>query len=303
MTSIDLISLLTTIYVLVDDWYQAVGQGLLKGKPGVKPVFSDSEVMTLMVAHDFIPYPGETQYVAFIRANYLALFPRLLDQSQYNRRSRQLCWLLELMRQDWLLMLGIEHPQHLLLDTKPVPVMGYTRSKRHSDFAGQASAGYCAARKWSYFGYKLVMLTTLKGVPLVYDLVAAHLDEREAAESVVYRVRDCDIFGDKGFIGDDWQAHIHQTTANRIWTNKRANQSQQNPPAFDHLLRHVRERIESTFHCLQNTGRNLERLLAKTVHGLCSRVIAKVTSLVLKHVLRSLFAIDVQSFSALSNSH
>ena len=61
MTSIDLISLLTTIYVLVDDWYQAVGQGLLKGKPGVKPVFSDSEVMTLMVAHDFIHYPGETQ--------------------------------------------------------------------------------------------------------------------------------------------------------------------------------------------------------------------------------------------------
>jgi hypothetical protein len=181
--------------------------------------------------------------------------------------------------------------------------MGYTRSKRHSDFAGQASAGYCAARKWSYFGYKLVMLTTLKGVPLVYDVVPAHLDEREAAESVVYRVRDCDIFGDKGFIGDDWQAQIRQATANRIWTNKRANQSQQNPPAFDSLLRHVRERIESTFHCLQNTGRNLERLLAKTVHGLCSRVIAKVTSLVLKQLLRSSFGIDVQSFSSQSNSH
>lgn len=303
MTSIDMISLLTTIYVLVDDWYQANGQPLLKGKPGVKPVFSDSEVMTLMVAHDFIPYPGETQFVAFIRANYLALFPRLLDQSQYNRRARKLCWLVELMRREWLAVLGVDHPKQLLLDTKPVPVMGYTRSKRHSDFAGQATAGYCAARKWSYFGYKLVMLTTLNGLPLVYDLVPAHLNEREAAESVVYRVQDCDIFGDKGFIGDDWQAQIRQATANRIWTNKRTNQAQQNPPAFDHLLRHVRERIESTFHCLQNTGRNLERLLAKTVHGLCSRAITKVTSLVLKHVLRYLFGIDVQSFSGQTNSH
>jgi hypothetical protein len=298
-----MVSLLTTIYVLVDDWYQAAGHLLLKGKPGVKPLFSDSEMLTLMVTQDFIPYPGETQYLAFIRANYLALFPRLLDQSQYNRRSRNLCWLVEMMRRDWLGQLGVDYPKQMLLDTKPVPVMGYTRSKRHSDFAGQAAVGYCAARKLSYFGYKLVMLTNLSGIPLVYDLVPANLDEREAAESVLYRVHACDIFGDKGFIGEEWQAHIRQATANRIWTAKRGNQVQQNPPAFDSLLCQVRERIESTFHCLQNTGRNLERLLAKTVHGLCARVIAKVTTLVLKHLLRYLFGIHVQSFSVQTNSH
>ena len=53
--SIDMISLLTTIYVLVDDWYQADGQGLLKGKPGVKPAFSDSEMTvsyTYLRAHE-----------------------------------------------------------------------------------------------------------------------------------------------------------------------------------------------------------------------------------------------------------
>ena len=173
MKSIDMISLLTTIYVLVDDWYQAKGQALLKGKPGVKPVFSDSEMMTLMVAQDYMPYPGETQFLAFMRANYGSLFPCLPDQSQYNRRARKLCWLLEILRREWLSLLGADSPKQLLLDTKPVPVMGYTRSKRHSDFAGQAAAGYCAVRKLSYFGYKLVMLTTLSGLPLLYDLVAA----------------------------------------------------------------------------------------------------------------------------------
>jgi hypothetical protein len=54
MTSIDLESLLTIIYVLVDDWYQAKGQALLHGKPGIKPTFSDSEMLTLMLAQDFI---------------------------------------------------------------------------------------------------------------------------------------------------------------------------------------------------------------------------------------------------------
>src|SRR5258708_17885853 len=105
MTSITIIDLLTTIYVLVDDWYQAEGQALLAGKRGAKPEFNDSEMLTLMVAQDFIPYPGETQFVRFMRANYLALFPKLLDQSQFNRRSRALRFLVDRLRQAWLLCL------------------------------------------------------------------------------------------------------------------------------------------------------------------------------------------------------
>ena len=77
MTSITISDLLTTMFVLVDDWYQSYGPKTPKGKPGVKPVFQDSEVMTLMLAHDYIPYPSETQYLGFIRANYLAMFPKL----------------------------------------------------------------------------------------------------------------------------------------------------------------------------------------------------------------------------------
>jgi hypothetical protein len=94
MANITITDLLTTIFVLVDDWYQAQGVRLLKGKPGAKPEFSDSEVITLLLAMDFIPFPSETQFLGFIRANYLALFPRLIDQSQFNRRARALRLLL-----------------------------------------------------------------------------------------------------------------------------------------------------------------------------------------------------------------
>ena len=297
MTSIDLESLLTIIYVLVDDWYQAKGQALLLGKPGIKPTFSDSEMLTLMLAQDFIPYPGETQYVAFLRANLGRLFPHLIDQSQFNRRARGLLNLLERLRREWVVSLTGGEVKQVLLDTKPIPVMGNKRSKRHSDFAGSAAYGYCAARNLNYFGYKLVMLTDLAGLPLVYDLVPANMDERQAAESVLWRVSDCDVFGDKGFLGQDWQAEIRQQTANRVWTPKRANQTAQNPSEFDRLLNRIRERIEGPFHQLQNTGRNVERLLAKTVHGLCTRIALKVTCLVLKRLLRRDFGIDVQSFS------
>lgn len=296
MTSITASDLLTIIFVLVDDWYQAHGIRYLKGKPGAKPEFSDSEVITLLLAMDFIPFPSETQFLGFMRANYLALFPRLIDQSQFNRRARALRLLVEELRRTWLVQLGVFHHTRFLLDTKPVPVVGVKRSNRHSDFAGSASYGHCPSRNMKYFGYKLVAVTTFSGIPVVYELVPAHTDEREAAEAVLTYLRGCQIIGDKGFIGMDWQAQVYAWTQNQIWTPKRSNQYQQNPKALDRWLNSVRERIEGVFHELTNTGRDLEGLLAKTLVGLCTRVIAKMASHALKHVLSIQFGIKVQTF-------
>ncbi|GAH73071.1 unnamed protein product, partial [marine sediment metagenome] len=137
-------------------------------------MFADSEVMTLMLAQEFMPYPSETQFIEFIRANYIALFPKLLDQSQFNRRARSLHRLLEELRRYWLAKQGVFQQSCFLLDTKPIPVVVYKRSKQRSDFLGNAGYGFCASRNLKYFGYKLVMISTLNGTPIVYDLVPAN---------------------------------------------------------------------------------------------------------------------------------
>lgn len=296
MISITISDLLTIIFVLVDDWCQVYGSKLLAGKAGKKPVFRDSEVITLVLAQDFIPYPAETQYLEFIRANYLSLFPKLVDQSQFNRRARALQLLVEELRRYWIVQKGWHLQTNYLLDTKPVPVLGYKRYKNHSAFAGQADYGQCVSRNLKYFGYKLVVLSTLEGLPIVYELVPANLDERLAAEAVIDYLGHCHIFADKGFLGAEWQSAMFDQTQNRIWTPKRKNQFVQNSKAFDRWLSAIRERIEGVFHEIQNTGRNLERLLAKTVSGLCARVIAKMTSHLLRRLLLIDFNVNVQTF-------
>lgn len=295
---VDVETLLTIILVLVDDWYQQAGIRLLKGKRGAKPRFSDSEVITLLLAMDYFPFPGETQFLGFIRANYGALFPQLVDQSQFNRRARALRLLVEELRKHWALMLGVALQTQFLLDTKPIPVVGYKRSKRHSDFVGSAAYGVCVSRKLKYFGYKLVMVSTLDGIPVAYELVPANADERAAAETVLPFVWNSDVFCDKGFIGCAWQQEQQDEQGNRIWTPKKENQKAQNPEGFDALLNSVRERIEGAFNEVRNTGRDLERLLRKTVLGLSTHVIAKMASHVLKLVLRRFYGTDVQTFQA-----
>ncbi len=137
----------------------------------------------------------------------------------------------------------------------------------------------------------------MQGIPLVYELVPANTDERLAAESILYNLRGCHIYADKGFIGEEWQEKIFRHTRNHIFTAKRANQEDQNSVEFDRWLNSVRERIEGVFHEIQNTGRNIERLLAKTVIVLTTRIIAKMASHLLKFILRKFHGIDVQTFT------
>jgi len=105
------------------------------------------------------------------------------------------------LRQSWLHSWALITCPQVILDTKPFPVVGYTRSKCRSDFAGNAIYGYCASHKLAYFSYKLVMLSTLDSILVAYDLVPAHTDERAAADTILNLVSNADIWKDKGFLG------------------------------------------------------------------------------------------------------
>ena len=185
----------------------------------------------------------------------------------------------------------------VLLDTKPVPVVGYKRNKMRSDFNSSAEYGVCVSRKLCYFGYKLVMLCSKSGIPLVYDLVPANTDERQAAETVLCQVSGLTIVGDKGFIGEDWQCWQYEQTNNTVVTQKRKNQHVQNPAEFDRWLCSTRERIEGVFHEIQNTGRHIEHLRAKKVSGLVKRICEKVTSHLMRLWLKLRLSIDIQTFT------
>lgn len=296
MTSIDFPSLMITVFVLVDDWYQQQQASVPEYRRGAQTQFSDSEVLTLALLMDYVPFPGETQFLGFIRANYHSWFPQLLTQSQFNRRLRQLDGLIELLRRSWVVALGGTEQTHLIVDTKPIPVLGLKRDKTRSDFSGNAAPGYCAARQMYYFGYKLTLLSTWNGIPIAYDLVPANLDERVAIESVLEMAQGCTIYGDKGFIDANWQLQVQRRTGNQIWTVRRKNQKQQHCPSLNRFISRVRQRVEGVFHEIQNTGRNPERLLNKTVEGLCVHIAAKLASHTLRLLLRRHFGIDVLTF-------
>ncbi len=232
-----------------------------------------------MLASEYVPYPGELQFVGYLRANYHHLFPNLLSQSQFNRRARRLRKLIEQLP-GLAPGLGLTEETHYLLDTNQSQSLVINGAKSIAILLAALLTVIAPAESLLFL--QVGQITTTNGIPMAYDLVPANTDERKAAEAVLMSLQNSTVIGDKGFIGTEWQSKIQEQTGATI--------------QLDGAFNTIRERIEGAFHEIQNTGRHIERLLAKTVTGLVTRVAVKVTAHLLRLILRSRYGIDVQTF-------
>lgn len=127
------------------------------------------------------------------------------------------------------------------------------------------------------------MASSLDGIIVDWDLFAANTDEREGALEVLENSRDLSVLGDKGFL-DQWrQSVLREEQGLLLLTPKRKNQHQQNTRAWDalmNLMNRTRRLIETTFAQAKGTF-GLEKPGARSVWGILSRIIAKITGLTL----------------------
>lgn len=271
---------LTALYTIVDDWYQAEAPKLLAGKVGSKPEFSDSEVLTLSLAQHWLGFTSERCWLRFVRKNYLPLFPRLLHQSEFNRRARNLCFVLNAFGRWLTQQSGAHAAAYYLVDGTPIHVRHWRRYGPRSLMLPGAGLGFCAAKKETFYGYRLVVLVTLDGRLLDWVLLPGGADERDGLDELLEHYRGLKIFADKGFLDQDRQANWHERYGHCVWTPKRTNQRHQNPRAWDALSRRLRQRVE-TWNDQAKDFFGLERPGVKTFWGLRSRIIAKLTGLTL----------------------
>jgi hypothetical protein len=271
---------LPALYTHVDDWYQAHAPELLAGKVGEHPEFADSEVLTLSLAQHWLGFRSERKFLRHIRQNYLALFPRLLDQSEFNRRARNLFRLLNEFRRWLVRQTGAFAAPGYLMDGTPIHVRHWRRyGPRSLAFRG-AALGRCAAKKEMFYGYKLVLLMTLDGRVLDFVLLPANADERVALDELLGQYRNLLIYADKGFLDQEREEALRARYGHQLWTPKRRNQQVQHSRVFEQLLCSVRQRVETAIGQAKEWF-GLEKPGAKTFWGLQSRLTAKLTGLAL----------------------
>src|SRR5919202_2263178 len=90
MTDVDLATFLVTVYCTIDELYVARFGPHKPVRPGRPPELIDSEVLTVLVLAQWHAQRSERRFVRAVQRHWGAYFPRLLSQSAFNRRARDL---------------------------------------------------------------------------------------------------------------------------------------------------------------------------------------------------------------------
>jgi hypothetical protein len=137
---LDFDTFLVALYTVVDDLYRVRFAPQKPNRPGSDPRLSDSEVLTILLCGQWLG-KSERASILHARSHWLGYFPKLLSQSQMNRRARDLAGVLVRMVPVVAAELRAELAPYQVLDGLPVPLMRRSRGKRHRLFGDEADIG------------------------------------------------------------------------------------------------------------------------------------------------------------------
>ena len=184
----DLATFLVTVYCTIDELYVARYGPHKPGRPGVAPEASDSEVLTLLVLAQWQAARSERRFVAYAAQHWRAYFPRVLSQSAFNRRGRDLAPVLAALGPAVAERVVAAWPgvHYEVVDGVPVPLARRCRGLRRAVWTvEQAGLGKGGSDQDWYFGVHLVAAVHPSGVVTGFVSAPADTGERWLAEALL----------------------------------------------------------------------------------------------------------------------
>jgi Transposase DDE domain len=271
-------TLLTTLYVYLDD-HVLPDLGVSRTRrPGRKPRLGDAELLCLAVAQHLLGFSSETRWIRYARVHLSGMFPGIPLQSGYNKRLRAAGPLIAAAITALARDTPSWHELLRLVDSTPVPCGMSRETVKRSDLSGHAGYGYCASHSRYFWGFRLYLISTPDGMPVIWGLANPKIGEREVTQALLehdhHLIREGQvILGDKGFAGREFEAFITEDLGATLIRPDRKDEK----PRFG-KLGGIRQWIESVFDTLKGQL-GLEDHGGRTLEGVYARVGARLLAL------------------------
>lgn len=279
--------ILTVNFVLIDDSYQQIDPALLPNRkftPSGRPKFSDSEVITLALFAEMVFHGDEDKSLHFIRQYHLDMFPKVLDNSRFNRRRHQLSEAMEAIREHLRDRWRTTHPldeesAHLrLVDSAPISICTYTRGGRCRSIPLEWRDewfGVCTSKKSKFFGPRCHVTISVDQMIDSWLLAPGSYDDRKPMAALLENRHGLGVIGDKGYVSQELADRLWEDGEHLLLALKRDNQKKQWPQGIQKILGYLRHRVETAFSVL-TTVFSFERPKSRSLSGLINRVTTKI---------------------------
>lgn len=176
---IDLDTFLTTLYVMVDDFYKAHTQPVCSqaGRPNL---LQPSEVITLGLLEQWYWFRSQRDFYQYAQRNLQGHFPGLPNRTQYNRQLNQHHELIAAFGRSLGLGADGQSSPYEILDTTGVPCR-HVKRRGYGWLGGEAGIGYCTRLGW-FHGMRLLISVTRSGLITGYGFGSGNAKEQPMTE-------------------------------------------------------------------------------------------------------------------------
>lgn len=233
-----------SVYCLVCEQYRAIVGDRPLRRRGFAPALSDEEVITLEVCGEYLGFDKDEAIFDYFVAHYQAWFPHLRERTIFVRQAANLCQVKGMIQQRLTLVSGQADDAVQTIDTMPLPVCVYTRSRRDRCFKPDADYGYCAAKQLHYYGFKMGLRIARTGMIVHYALLPARPHDLQLLDDLLDGFRGV-LLADKGFINDFRQQELAKKKAVELLTTPRKNMTVRLPAPLRRFSKQRRKLIET----------------------------------------------------------
>jgi hypothetical protein len=267
-----------TVFCLIDDELKKVLNGKKLRQRGRAPGLKDSEVLTIEIVGEFLGKDCDKTIWEYFRSHWLHFFPKLPDRSNFARQAANLHVIKKILQESLASSLGAFGDQLHIVDGLPMPVCKFARAYFSQIFKGDASYGYCAAKKERYYGFRGHIVINSNGVVTAATFTQANIDERDVCPELAEDITGF-LLGDKGFIRPELYEEL-KARGLYLQTPLRDNMQEERPKSFLQWMMGTRRLVETVigqlterFHIEKIRARDLwhqfsrfwRKLLAHTV--------------------------------------
>ncbi|WP_421038888.1 IS982 family transposase [Streptococcus hyointestinalis] len=178
---------------------------------------SDESILVLLLLQAELGMTSQRHFYTICR-----LFPcgQLLERSRFNRWSKQLIWLIQLIRK--AMNDRLPSDRVAIIDSFPLPLCQPVRNHRATIFKGLADIGYNDSKHLWFYGFKVHMLVSLSGYILNYVLTPASVHDIKVVYELLAGCKQSVILGDLGYLSSELRKDLEQQ-GYHLWTPFRKN--------------------------------------------------------------------------------
>lgn len=267
---------LTVLYVTIADFFDThPSMAQWRESNNSEPEVTSAEVLTIATMQSYFRTPTLKRTFLLVLANDAQAFPKCCSYKQWMARLNRLSAPMGAMITELAQAQDVAE-QFYLVDAQPIPMCHPMRHWRvlllrdEGAYFGKTSKGW-------FFGFKLHLLVTSRGLIVCAILTPGNWDDRDVAAALVQAMATGSYcLGDRGYRRPELQEELLLQDGILLFTRADAG------PSAQALLCSVRERVETVFSQLWE--RFATRVYARSWLGLWNTLLLKMLDHSLCHV-------------------